>query len=324
MQRQFIILAAACVVSLAALTTSTNVAMADDPVVGAVEVVKSDSFMCRKLALNPDDTAQHGYVKELTAPKGKAFLVVWARLKLKFAKNEDDEDAVYIADEHMSLKDSKGNLSHIVGTCTRDGRFYDTSGWLSHYKEYLDGDEVEYNPVFVVAEGEQEFTLQLASSSHKFTAPMNVAETIDRTAAADFKIDEVKVIDSLSDIVELRQYEDNEVKGVNEQILSPSTKFLAVKIIIKPKASNDSDGGFYVYSSHFGLRYGKQVYVTPIGHYDGNRFYDGGTGEGGEADAAGEYRAEVMHLVFPLPGKLTAFRGLYLMQEFGGGAIPSS
>ena len=315
------VVAGALFVSLYSIAAS---AVADEPAIGSVQVVKADSFMCRKLASYPDDTSGQGYLKMLTAPKGKAFLVVWARLKLTFAKNEDGEDVVYMQDEHMSLKDSKGNLSYVVGNCTRDGRFNDGSGYVSHYKEYLEGDEVSFNPVFVVPEGEQEFTLQMAGAAHKFTAPMQVADTVNRTGAAIFKIDEVKVIENLSNMRELREYEDNEVKGITEQVLSPSTRFLAVKFIIKPKYGNDSDGDFYVYSNEFGLRYGSQVYVTPVGHFDGNRFYDGGTGEGDEPDAAGEYPAQVMHLVFPLPGKLTTFRALYLMQEFGGAAIPQS
>jgi len=321
MYRHVVEAVALCCLVLA-LPALPSRADAQEPAIGSAEVVKSESFLCRKLAMNPDDTAQRGYLKMLSAPKGKAFLVVWTRLKLSFGKNEDGEEVVYIADEHMSLKDSKGNVSHVVGNCTRDGRYRDGSGWISHYKEYLEGDEVNFNPVFVVPAGEQEFTLQIAGAAHKFTAPMQIADTIDRTRAATFKIDEVKVIDNLSKTRSLRQYEEHEVEGVTEEVLAPATRYLAVRILIKPTMPNDGSGNFYVYSNQFGLRYGAQVYATPVGYFDGRHFYDGSTGEGDEPDAAGEFPAQEMHLVFPLPGKLTTFRAMYMMQEFGGAAIP--
>ena len=293
-----------------------------DPVIGGAEVVKLESFTCRKLAMHPDSSAQHGYIKMLTAPEGKAFLVCWTTLKLTFGKNEDGEEAVYIEDEHVSLKDSKGNVARVVGTCTRDGRFGERSAYISEYKEYLDSDEVTFQPVFVVNEDEQEFTMNIATHAKKFTGPMQVANTIDRTGAATFKIGEVKVLDNLKEVRSLRRYSDDEVKGVTQEVLSPSTRFLSVKFLIKPRYGTDSDGDASFNSGAFGLRYGAQVYSTPIGYYSGRDFYDGTTGEYAEKDAAGEFPAMEMHLVFPVPGKLTSFRAMYMMQEFGGAAIP--
>ena len=295
---------------------------AQEPVIGGAEAVEIDSFLCRKLAVNPDDSAQYGYLKMITAPKGKAFLVVWAKLKLSFGKNEDGEEVVYIEDEHISIKDSKGNIARAVGTCSRDGIFGEYSAYISEYKEYLDSDEVDFHPVFVVPEDEQEFTLQLGAGAKKFTGPMKLAETIDRTGAGTFKIADVKVLNSLKEVRTLREYSDDEVKGVTEEVLSPSTRYLAVKFLFKPKYGTDSDGDASLSSHSFGLRYGAQVYVTPVGHFSGRDFYDGSTGDYAEKDAAGEFPAMEMHLVFPLPGKLTSFRAMYMMQEFGGAAIP--
>ena len=313
-------LVAAIAAQFALLTTPSSVA--EEPAVGSVNVIKSESLLCRRLAVNPEDTAQYGYLKMVSAPKGKVFLVVWSQLKLTFAKNEDDENAVYLEDSHISLKDSKGTASYVVGRCSRDGRFSEGSGYVSHYEEYLEGNEVDHSSVFVVDEKERSFTLQMNDHAHKFSPPMQLADTITRTDAAEFKIEGVKVIDDLSQLRSLREYEDNEVEGVQEKIHAPSTRYLAVRFVLKPKFANDSGGEFSSSSNEFGLRYGSQVYVTPIGHFDGRDFYDGGTGEWDEPDAAGEFPAQELHLVFPLPGKLTAFRALYLMQDFGGAAIP--
>ena len=297
-------------------------AQGQEPVIGGADPVKIESYLCRKLAVNPDDTSQYGYLKMLTAPEGKAFLVVWSRLKLSFGKNEDGEEVVYLEDEHISIKDSKGNVAHAVGTCSRDGVYGEYSAYISEYKEYLDTDEVDFHPVFVVPEDEQEFTLQLGPTAKKFTGPMQLAETIDRTGAATFKIADVKVLNSLKEVRTLREYSDHEVKGVTEEVLSPATRYLAVKFLVKPKYGNDSDGDASLYSNSFGLRYGAQVYVSPVGHFSGRDFYDGSTGDYAERDAAGEFPAIEMHLVFPLPGKLTSFRAMYMMQEFGGAGIP--
>ena len=95
-----------------------------------------------------------------------------------------------------------------------------------------------------------------------------------------------------------------------------------MKFLIKPNHATDTGDNVSISSNAFGLRYGAQVYVSPVGHFSGRDFYDGSTGEYSEKDAAGDFPAMEMHLVFPLPGKLTSFRALYLMQEFGGAGIP--
>ncbi len=289
---------------------------------GSVEVISAETFLARTMMVSPDDTSRSGYLKTLTAPKGKAFLVVWTKLKPKWGKDEDGDSALILRDNHILLKDSKGNASHVVGYCTRDGRYYETQGWLSETEEYFDGDRMDYNPVFVVPEEEQEFTLQLAATTHKVTAPMKVENRIPSTRVGTFKIDSVRVLKDIEEVRSLRRYSDHEVKGIQERIITPASSYVVVKFIIKPRMPNDNDGDFYVYSNQFGLRYGSQVYVTPIGYFDDGDFSDGYTGVGDEPDAAGEFRAEVLELVYPLPGRITAFRAMYMMQEFAGAAIP--
>ena len=173
----FLLLFAALIVPSVAST-----AAAQEPVIGGAEAIEIESYLCRKLAVNPDETAQHGYLKMITAPKGKAFLVVWSKLKLSFGKNEDGEEVVYLEDEHISIKDSKGNVAYSVGTCAPNGVYGEYSAYISEYEEYLDSDEIDFHPVFVVPEDEQEFTLQLGPNAKKFTGPMQVAETIDRSS----------------------------------------------------------------------------------------------------------------------------------------------
>ena len=148
---------------------------------------------------------------------------------------------------------------------------------------------------------------------------LSLIDPISRIAG---KIADVKVLENLQEVRTLREYNEHEVKGVSQEVLSPSSRYLAVKFLIKPKFATDSDDSVSINSGAFGLRYGAQVYVTPVGHFSGRDFYDGSTGEYSEKDAAGEFPAMEMHLVFPLPGKLTSFRALYMMQEFGGAGVP--
>ncbi|MCA9270371.1 MAG: hypothetical protein KDA41_17940, partial [Planctomycetales bacterium] len=306
-------LVAACAASAAAQ---------DDPAIGSAEILEVDALRCRRLADSPDSTAQTGYLKMLSAPKDHVFLVLWSRLKLTFGKDEDGNEVARFEDSHFSLKDAKGKTYRIVGRCTRDGRFSEQEGWISENKEYLEGDKVHFQPVFVVPAAESEFTLSVAGGSKKVTAPMQIVDTIDRIAVATFKIDSVRIVDNIGQSRALRRYSDDEVEGLREDIESTVTRYVAVKFIIKPRRGNEENGSFYLYSSQIGLRYGAQVYVAPIGYFDDDEFYGGTTSVGDEPDAAGEFRAEAMELVFPLPGRLSSFQALYLMQEFGGAELP--
>jgi hypothetical protein len=295
----------------------------EDPPIGSVTVNKLDSFRCQKLTVSPESTAQFGFLRTLTAPKGREFLVLWTDLTLKWAKNPEGKDVVYLRDPHISIKDSKGNSHRIVGYCTRDGRFDEGEGWLSENKEYNEEGKVAFNPVFAIPAGEQEFTLQIGPTAHKFIGPMKVAPTIDRAAFATFKIDGVRLIKNLSEERSLREYEDDEIEGAVDALESTATQYIAVKILIKPKFGNDAEGDLSLYSSQIGLKYGAQVYVGAVGHFESGAFRYGQTGVYDEPDAAGEFRAEAMELVFPLPGKLTTFRAMYLMQDIGGGTVPA-
>ena len=289
--------------------------------IGSVEIKSAEVVRCGKLARDPQSTAENGYLQFASLPAGKSFLVLHLKLELTAGKDEDGDDYVQVEEESISLVNSAGEKFACTGTCTADGRYSMYAGGYSYYGKPKD-QLYDFHPVFVIPAGAQALTLRMNKAEFKIETPQEVQETIKRSAVALFKVAKVAVVDQIETEEEYHYADDTKVDfkfGVESSV----NKFLVVSLIIKPKTSNNESNNFYVSSSDFGVLYGAQVYVSPIGVIEeyNDEFSPGGSSYGSEPDAVGDYQAVEAKLVFPLPGRITRFKLQYLLEEVGGGAV---
>jgi hypothetical protein len=289
--------------------------------VGSVEIVKTEIFRCNRLALDVGSTARHGITRMVTAPKGQSFVVIWMDLKVTPGKDEDGDEVVQIEEDLVRLANAKGDAYECVGRCTRDGRYNNYSGGFYHYGK-PETETVPYDMVFLAPEGMQDWTLKMGTASAALQVPPKPEDTIDRTKIATFKVLGVRTVDKLGQELQLGGSFDNPIKAV-ETVESNVPRFLVIKLVVKGRYGNDSDGDFSMSTEEVGVIYGGSVYCPPIGVFNGDTFYSGSSGFYSEQDAIGEYSAEQIEMVFPLPGKLTKFRLTYLGQKIADGDIPA-
>lgn len=289
--------------------------------IGSVEIKSAEMVRCGKLAQDPQSTSPRGFLQFASAPKGKSFLVLHLKLKLTAGKDEDGDDRVQIEKKSISLVDAAGKGSTAVGSCSVDGRFSMYTGDYSHYDKPKDK-LYEYHPVFVIADGDKPYTLKMDKAEFKLQPPMEVKETIKRAGVAEFSITKVAVVDKLENEEDLGDFESKQGKS-KIAVESTVEKFLVVTLLIKPKKSNQ-ESSFYVSSSEFGVLYGAQVYASPVGviqEYN-DEFYGDSDGYSSEPDVVGAYKAHQAKLVFPLPGRISKFKLLYLLEEIAEGTVP--
>ncbi len=288
--------------------------------VGSVEVVKADLGRYRTLTANPNETAMRGFVSVVSPPEGKSFLVLWLDLKLTTGKDEAGDDGVTIEEEQIRLLDDAGKAFAPIGTCSREGMFWNYYDGYYYYGK-PESATVPFDLVFAVPDDTQSFTLKFGSNESKIMAPAKAEEAIDVTNVAEFTIDKIEVKKELTWQEELGPYDEPEGE-FDFKVRSTATEFVVVRVIVKPKVAT-SEYGFEFDSDHIGLLYGAQVYVPPIGYMDDfGDFGLGYTGFTSEKDAAGDFSAIGATLVFPLPGRITKFKMLYLNQPIGEGTIP--
>jgi hypothetical protein len=288
--------------------------------VGKVEIVKTDIFRCNRLALDVGSTARHGITRMVSAPKGQSFVVIWMDLKVTPGKDEDGDEVTQIDEELIKLTNAKGDAFECVGRCSRDGRYSNYAGSFYSYGK-PEKETVPYDMVFLIPEGMQDWTLKMGTASSALQVPPKPEDTIDRTKIATFKVLGVRIVEKLGQELELGGTFDNPIKAT-ETVEANVSRFLAVKLVVKARGGNDSDGDFSMSTEEVGVIYGGAVYCSPIGVLDGDRFYPGSGGFYSEKDAIGEFSAEQVEMVFPLPGKLTKFRLTYLGQKIAEEDIP--
>jgi hypothetical protein len=289
--------------------------------IGKVEIAKTDIFRCNRLALDVGSTARHGITRMVTAPKGQSFVVIWMDLKVTPGKDEDGDEVVQIEEEAIKLTNAKGDAYECVGRCTRDGRYNNYAGGFYQYGK-PETETVPYDLVFLAPEGMQDWTLKMGDASAALQIPPKPEETIDRTKIATFKVLGVRTVDKLGQELELGGTFDNPIKA-EEVVESNVSRYLVIKLVVKARQGNDSDGDFSMNTEEIGIVYGGSVYLPPIGVFNGDEFYAGSGGIYAEKDAIGEFAAEQLEMVFPLPGKLTKFRLTYLGQTIANGDIPA-
>jgi len=303
---------ASCFV-LGLLTAS---ARAED--VGSVEIVKADARLVQKLVQDPGSTVPRAFVQTVTPPEGQLFLVVWLDLKLTMGKDEDDDDLVRIEEQSIGLVGPDKNLQTSLGRCTRDGRFFTYSGDFSHYGK-PERETVPWDLVFVVPAKGRTFELKLGAASQALKVTEAVLPTIPRTAHATFQVKRAAIVDTLPGKMRLGNLEGPQGEATT-QIESLTSRYAVVQLIIKPKASNFDDN-FQFNSFDIGLLFGTQVYVPPVGYIAYDEFTPYGNTYTSEQDAAGDFAALEATIIYPLPGKVSKFKVLYLLEPVAEGAI---
>lgn len=304
-----------------ALITAISAGAACAEQVGKVEIVKTDILRCNRLALDVGSTARHGITRMVAAPKGQSFVVIWMDLKVTPGKDEDGDEVTQIEEETIRLTNAKGDQYECVGRCTRDGRYTNYAGSYYSYGK-PEKETVPYDMVFLAPEGMQDWTLKMGDAKAALQVPPKPEDTIDRTKIATFKVLGVRTVDKLEQELQLGGDFDNPIKA-QETVESNVPRYLVVKLVAKARQGNDSDGDFSMSTEELGVIYGGSVYCAPIGVFNGDQFSPGSSGFYSEQDAIGEFSAEQVEMVFPLPGKLTKFKLTYLGQKIAEGDIPA-
>jgi hypothetical protein len=296
---------------LSTLLATSRIAQAQEEpqFVGSVEVASSKATKVRKLSTLVSSDRFNGIRGVFTAPEGQVFLVLHLELKPTFAKNADGDDVSYANAPAITLGIDRGQPVWSIGTCDPHGRFMTYPASYSFYRS----DEPQtagFDPVFLVPANATAATLTLGEAKHAIAIPEAVQEQIDPTQAIQLQAPEAKVARELRRNVELGAYELG-AAAFPQQIVSTAGRFALVSIVMKPKVRNQRIG-YGADVSDFGLLLGKEVYVRPIGVYDGESFSDYASDFYFEQDALGEFNAGKATLVFPLPGAVSSGKLLYL------------
>ncbi len=296
---------------LSTLLATSRIAQAQEEpqFVGSVEVASSKATKVRKLAVPLADMGFDGARGVFAAPQGKAFLVLHLEIKPVFAKNAAGEEVAYAYSPAISLNAGQEQPVWSIGTCDPHGRFATYSASYSFVPS--EEPQVEgFDPVFLVPANATTATLTLGEAKHAIAIPEAVQEQINPTQAIQLQAPEAKVARELRRNVELGAYELG-AAAFPQQIVSTAGRFALVSIVMKPKVRNQRIG-YGADVSDFGLLLGKEVYVRPIGVYDGESFSDYASDFYFEQDALGEFNAGKATLVFPLPGAVSSGKLLYL------------
>jgi hypothetical protein len=283
--------------------------------IGSVEILNPTAIRCLRLPYDIDQTADRGYVQMARLPKGQVFVVVWCDLKVTLGKDEDGDDILNIREESINVE-AGGKKYGSPASCSRDGRLEEGSG-IYLYSQPESG-KYAHSMVFAVPDTETKFKLNIGAASVDLEVKGEPAETLDRTQIAMFKIDSVKIVDKLERNYEIGYRSNADVKLSVELPM----KYMIVSVLIKPKAPNRGTE-FNLSGDDFRVQFADWLTFGPIGYYEGGTdFYAGYDGMYSEADAFGEFKAERMDLVYPLPAKATKFKFLYLMQEVETKDVP--
>jgi hypothetical protein len=293
------------------LVTSSHIVWAQDEpeFLGSVEVASYKAAKVRKLAVSIAYAGFDGARGVFTAPQGKAFLVLHLELKPTFSKNAAGEDVSYANPSAVTLTARQGQPVWSMGTCDPHGRF---STYASGYS-FVPSDEPfvgNFDPVFLIPADATAATLTLGSTKHEVEIPEVMQDQIDPAQAIQIRIDGTKTATELRRSVELGT-DDYGAAEFSQQVVTSSGRFALISFILKPKIRN-STTGYFGDPWDFGLLLGKEVYLRPIGVYDGESFGDYASDFYFEQDALGEFNAGKATLVFPLPGAVSNGKLLYL------------
>ena len=294
----------------------------DEKQIGKVEIAKLKVGRFRRLANNVSETVQRGFVQYITPPKGYSFVVLWMDLKLTPGKDEDGDARTDIPSKLITFDGGTGKKIKSAGQCTEDGRL-NYSSYSYGYSHYgvPEKETVPHSIALVVPDDVTKFKFTFGNVSQDIDAPSEVQDTVDRVAGATFKVAKVEVVEKLSNTIRVGDYDD----PIGDAIVTnegPANKFVVIQLYVKGKVSNNSEGGFHFPSSDLGALYGASVYAQPLGSMSDDEFEPGYNYIQSEQDVIGDFSTASVRLVFPLPGRITKFKLLYLLQPVAEIDVP--
>jgi len=314
--RAYLLPLIAVICSLLAVN-SVRADILDPPMVlETVEVGRYNS-----LVSEPRRTVPRGFVSKAHAPEGQSFLVLWIGMKLDPPKDARGNRVLRVEHKEMVLTDAAGNEHLSIGRCSRDGRFEPYPMDFSHFGKPPEG-LVAYDLVFLVPRGQDSFTLRFGNAEKSLSAPVEMLEPIDPSAAAEFRISDVKVLEEIELQREVQPLGKQRVE-LSETLEATTGRFIAVTLVARGKIANADSGNFVFTPGDIGLLYGGRVYAAPVGRIGyGGKFSTGSLAYNGGPDGKGGYLQTGGTLVFPLPEGVTRFDVLYLLHHVARGNVP--
>ena len=311
MKTRWFLMAISCTLAAASLVS------AQEESIGEATVIELEAKRYAKLSMDIGSTVSAGFATTVAPPKGKTFLITWMQLELTKAEDEVGDEVVSIENTSIKLTGADGKVYDNIGSCSKDGRFSEYGGGIYAYG---DADELPFNAVFVVPEGQTDFQLSIDKNKHAVKVAGEIEAEIDPTKIAVFKVKKAEVVDSLDTEYELGSY-DNPVGDVVITVESAAKNYLVLKMVIAGDAPNEGES-FSVGPDDFGLVVDGGTYIPSIGAIEYGDFSPDAWGASETADAAGRFPAVSLELVFPLPEKAKEYQLLYLLKEIAKDKVP--